>query len=467
MPKVTENRIIDSSALPAGAATSGNQTTANASLSSMDGKLTVIAGYLDGLEGFTDGLESLLSAIDGHVDGLETKADAGNSSLSSIDTKLTSQATGAKQDTGNASLSSIDTKLTSQATGAKQDTIITSLQLIDDAIHAPNGAISKVVAIGGQMDDAGITDATENNVSAARITAKRALHVNLRTDAGAEIGTAASPVRTDPTGSTAQPVTLAALPALVAGAAIIGKVGIDQSTPGTTNGVQVVAALPAGANAIGKLAANAGVTIGAVEFAAAQTIGAVTSITNALPAGTNRLGSVRPVDSADADLTSAKGSQTARAIGVQQLKDGGRTMIQLFATGAASGSTGVETLITLTKSSAFGATSSGTDYTITNGKRFRITSITFASRGHVTATVQITTFTLRINAGAVAAGSTAFFSARTATPATSLAWDRFQMPVPDGLELLGDGTNRIGVSANAVFTTNAPTWDVCITGYEY
>lgn len=60
-------------------------------------------------------------------------------------------------------------------------------------------------------------------------------------------------------------------------------------------------ALPAGTNAIGKLAANSGVTIGAVEIAAAQTLAtvttvstvtAVTSITNALPAGTNTIGGV-------------------------------------------------------------------------------------------------------------------------------------------------------------------------------
>lgn len=40
---------------------------------------------------------------------------------------------------------------------------------------------------------------------------------------------------------------------LAAGTAIIGKVGIDQTTPGTTNGVQVVAALPAGTALIGKV----------------------------------------------------------------------------------------------------------------------------------------------------------------------------------------------------------------------
>jgi hypothetical protein len=40
---------------------------------------------------------------------------------------------------------------------------------------------------------------------------------------------------------------------LGAGTEIIGKVGIDQTTPGTTNGVQVNAALPAGTNRIGTI----------------------------------------------------------------------------------------------------------------------------------------------------------------------------------------------------------------------
>jgi hypothetical protein len=44
--------------------------------------------------------------------------------------------------------------------------------------------------------------------------------------------------------------------------------------------VVVDTALPAGTNAIGKLAANAGVTIGAVELAAAQTLATVSTVTN-------------------------------------------------------------------------------------------------------------------------------------------------------------------------------------------
>lgn len=74
-------------------------------------------------------------------------------------------------------------------------------------------------------------------------------------------------------------VDVTRLPALVAGSALIGKVGIDQTTPGTTNRVDIGAALPSGTNAIGKLAANSGVDIGDVD---------VTSIA----AGTNAIGNV-------------------------------------------------------------------------------------------------------------------------------------------------------------------------------
>ena len=44
--------------------------------------------------------------------------------------------------------------------------------------------------------------------------------------------------------------------AVPAGTNVIGKVGIDQTTPGTTNGVQVNAALPAGTNTIGNVGSD-------------------------------------------------------------------------------------------------------------------------------------------------------------------------------------------------------------------
>lgn len=70
---------------------------------------------------------------------------------------------------------------------------------------------------------------------------------------------------------------------LAAGVAIAGKVGIDQTTPGTTNGVQVNAALPAGSNVIGHVIADTGSTT------------AVTSLP-ATPTGTNTIGSVKVTD---------------------------------------------------------------------------------------------------------------------------------------------------------------------------
>lgn len=118
-----------------------------------------------------------------------------------------------------------------------------------------------------------------------QMTANRAGFVNLRNASGTEIGTASAPIRTDPTGTTPQPVSgtvsfsnttiavtqptasslnatvigtgtfavqaaqsgtwnvssITTLPSLVAGSAVIGKVGIDQTTPGTTNLVALAA----------------------------------------------------------------------------------------------------------------------------------------------------------------------------------------------------------------------------------
>lgn len=100
-------------------------------------------------------------------------------------------------------------------------------------------------------------------------------------------GTAANPVRIDPTGSTTQPVSLASVP-LPTGAAteakqdtlighvdgveaLLGTIDADTSSlagcvGGTEVQVDIVGSLPAGTNAIGKLAANDGVDIGDVTI---------------------------------------------------------------------------------------------------------------------------------------------------------------------------------------------------------
>lgn len=164
-----------------------------------------------------------------------------------------------------------------------------------------------------------------------------------------------------------------------------------------------------------------------------------------------------------------KASQPLYALPTQDMKDSGRTHVNYYAVAAAAGATTVETAITLTKSSGTSATTTGTSFVITSGKRFRITHLSVATRGNATATIQSTTFNLRLNTGgAVTTTSTpVLFSARSATPATASAWDRYIISIPDGFEIAGDGTAQFGITAAATYTTNAPTWDVNIIGFEY
>lgn len=82
---------------------------------------------------------------------------------------------------------------TGAATSANQTTEITALQLIDDLPHAQNASLSKGVPVMGQLDDTSTTAATEDAVAVARITAQRALHVNVRDNSGTELGTTTTP----------------------------------------------------------------------------------------------------------------------------------------------------------------------------------------------------------------------------------------------------------------------------------
>lgn len=149
----------------------------------------------------------------------------------------------------------------------------------------------------------------------------------------------------------------------------------------------------------------------------------------------------------------------------------------LFANNVASGATGVETAITLNRVAGMGgsgigavATSSAASFVPSSGKHIVITSILFATRGNSVATAQISTLSLRLNTGgAVTTSSTPIlYQVQSATPVTASAYDRALVTFPNGYEILtADGIMQIGVTAKSIFTTNAPTWDIVITGYEY
>lgn len=149
--------------------------------------------------------------------------------------------------------------------------------------------------------------------------------------------------------------------------------------------------------------------------------------------------------------------------------DANRTSLILSNTAQATGTTGVEAMVTLLISAGPGAASSGTTYNIPAGKTLRITGISFAQVGNATATQASTTFRLRLNtAGAVIVSSTPILlQCRVVTPATTLAFSRFDVPVNDGYEIVGGANVNIGVTVNSVFVTNAPLVDVTIVGYLY
>lgn len=80
------------------------------------------------------------------------------------------------------------------STSANQTTEIASLAILDDVPTAQNGALVKGSPAMGQLDDTSTTAATEDNVAAIRITPQRAIHSNLRNQAGTEIGTFSNPL---------------------------------------------------------------------------------------------------------------------------------------------------------------------------------------------------------------------------------------------------------------------------------
>jgi len=250
---------IKNSALPTGAATEATIASILAKLiaapstaanqATIISALTDIKGYVDGLEGFSDGIEGLLTALNGYVDGLEGYNDgleagfatlngkdfATQTTLASILAKIiAAPATEAKQDALNAkdfatqtTLASILAKIiASPATEAKQDT----LNAKDFATQTTLAAIlAKLIA----------APATE----AKQDTQKTVLD-NILT----QLGTTGLKKLIDP---------------LPAGANILGKIGIDQTTPGTTNGVaitssieSVVAAPVVGAKTVTSIAAE-------------------------------------------------------------------------------------------------------------------------------------------------------------------------------------------------------------------
>lgn len=114
----------------------------------------------------------------------------------------------------------------------------------------------------GNFDLASAIPAGANTIGGVNQAASASLPwpAMLTNGSGTQQGTAAAPLRTDPTGTTAQPVTDNA------GSLTVDSAQLPAALSGSGNlSVAVAEALPAGTNAIGKLSANSGVDIGDVD----------------------------------------------------------------------------------------------------------------------------------------------------------------------------------------------------------
>src|SRR5204862_1768890 len=125
--------------------------------------------------------------------------------------------------------------------------------------------------------------------------------------------------------------------------------------------------------------------------------------------------------------------------------------ITYYAVKAASGATGTETAITLTRSRELQATDTGVSFVVgTMKKRWKITCITIGVTGNATGTVEDTTFSVRINtAGAVVVNSTpVIWKGHLATPATArgIVSQSFPFLCFGVFEVVGGGALQVGVT---------------------
>ncbi len=491
---------VTESALPTGAATSAAQTTGNSSLSSIDAKTPALSAGKVPVDG--SGVTQPISAASLPL----PSGAATESTLSSMSAKIPALSGGnvpvLAAQSGTWAVTDGGGSLTVDGTVGISGSVAVTGGLTDAQLRATPVPVSGTVAVTGAGDATAANQSALNTLTGAvnesapgTDTASSGLNGRLQRiaqritslitavgspfQAGGSIGNTAFGVNN---GSGASAVNIqdggnsitvdGAVSAAQSGTWTVTGAGGTFPVTGTffqaTQPVSIASAVPVTDNGgsltvDGTVGISGSVAVTGTFFQATQPVSGTVTANATLAAETTKvIGTVNPPA-----LTI--GTNNANGFTVQPARDAGRVAVRYYSVASASGTSGTETAITLTKSADNGATSTGTSFVITNGKRFRIQAITFATRGNNTATAQTTTFNFRVNtAGAVTTASTPVVLAiRSATPATANAWDRVFVQIPDGWEILGNGTIQFGVTAAATFVTNAPTWDVSIIGYEY
>lgn len=160
--------------------------------------------------------------------------------------------------------------------------------------------------------------------------------------------------------------------------------------------------------------------------------------------------------------TVTKGIQGANGFTVQDLKDSGRSYKVFSATFSAATT---EAMVTLTPITDGVAGSTGTSFTVTNGKRFRIQSLSVTTR-NAGAAVQGVVVNLRSNTGGATTATSALLlttGCGTLSATANISASGF-CDIPDGLEIAGNGTITFGISQVGTATAGNT---VTLIGYEY
>lgn len=196
--------------------------------------LTTIDGRVDGLEGFTDGLEALIGTTNTTLDNIDTHIGIKTEVAPASDTASSGLNGRAQRIAQN--LTTLTGKLPvalGSGGGLKIDGSGTALPVSGTVTANATLAAETTKVIGTVNVAAAQTIATTN---AGTFAVQAAQSGTWTVQPGNTANTTAWKVDGS---AVTQPVSIATAPVLVAGSAIIGKVGIDQTTDGTTNKVEI------------------------------------------------------------------------------------------------------------------------------------------------------------------------------------------------------------------------------------
>lgn len=258
-------------------------------------------------------------------------------------------------------------------------------------------------------------------------------------------------------------VDVRAMVVLPAGTNIIGKVGIDQTTPGTTNLVALASNQSVNTAQINGVATSTGT---GVMGTGVQRV-AIASDNDAL---TIKQATAANLNATVTNVAITKGAQGATGVTTQDLKDAGRSARTITLDSFAVVAT-AETLMTMSYSTDNGALTTGTSYTVTTAKRFRIQAI-LASIHTIVGNTTAVNCILRMrvnNAGAgIVTSPVQLIAPIPGIAAANGSSGPNNIAVPDGWEFVaGAGVAFTITCSGFVATVASPKVDLTIIGYEY